>query len=194
MRNSVRSIVIPSSVLMADNYPTEAAWSRKPIPETLFTPFVECLRSRLPQLREIALFLPIRESSEDFYCHWEPGDVANMLLDDRDKVDTVRLFFKQRLFDDFDYKSHMIGDVTSWDLYLSCTFEAEYCFERKLITTRKYGPLGGIPSGKYLKAGTVIFSKKKRYSSDQTQAADPDTRAPQPNKRKRATTETSVAI
>ena len=153
-RCAVRSIVITSEAVENYEHGNRSAWSktvRKSALEDTTTPFTAFLRKSMPRLREVALYVPQRESP--MYCHYALEEICSLLR--TGKLQVVRVFFEQVLpanFSPLDNPS-LYSSIRSNIACMPGMTASERAERLKtsrdesdvLLVTREYGPQGEPP-------------------------------------------------
>lgn len=91
IRSHIRSVVLTRHATMFEDGPTRLAWSKRKTER--YSDYTLTLHESLPNLREIAIHLPIKGHETDFFCTSAQQEVADMLFDGM--IDTLRLLYKE---------------------------------------------------------------------------------------------------
>lgn len=91
IRGHIESVVFTLHATKFDDYPTGLAWSKKKTER--HSDYVEALQKSLPNLREIAMQMPLTGADDDYFCTTARNEVADLLFDGI--IDTLRLVYKE---------------------------------------------------------------------------------------------------
>jgi hypothetical protein len=91
----IRSIVIDSFLLYADDGPTQYAWSKSD--GDALTPFTTMMLSHMPNIRDVALYVPSDSEGYDWYCSHAPAEMCDLL--ENGVLDSVQFYYTKPNFD-----------------------------------------------------------------------------------------------
>lgn len=91
VRSAIHSVVFHRLATLFDDGPTRLAWSKKKTER--YAAYTEALRRSLPNLRDVAVQIPISGFERDMFCASAATELADMLLDGM--VDTMRLLYDE---------------------------------------------------------------------------------------------------